>query len=195
MAASLLELAKKYHTDKAFFYAPWYEKVLAGREIKRILEVGIGSLATMKDSISRAGWTDYPTGASLLMWRDYFPNAEIFGADVDQSILFTEPRIRTFHVDQTSPSSIERMWNEIGVADFDLMIDDGLHTFDAGRSLFENSIAKLSQTGQYIIEDVAMIEMLQYKSLFSQKAFKVEYVSLSRPSVNLDRNNLVVIRR
>jgi len=134
-------------------------------------------------------------GASLRVWRDYFPNAEIFGADVDQSILFTEPRIRTFHVDQTSPSSIERMWNEIGVADFDLMIDDGLHTFDAGRSLFENSIAKLSQTGQYIIEDVAMIEMLQYKSLFSQKAFKVEYVSLSRPSVNLDRNNLVVIRR
>jgi hypothetical protein len=134
-------------------------------------------------------------GASLRVWRDYFPNAEIFGADVDETILFNEPRIRTFHVDQTSKNSIDKMWNAIGVSDFDLMIDDGLHTFDAGRSLFENSVAKLSPTGQYIIEDVAAYEMLQYKALFSQTSFKVEYVNLNRPSVNLDRNNLVVIRR
>jgi hypothetical protein len=134
-------------------------------------------------------------GASLRVWRDYFPHADIFGADIDKSILFSEPRISTFHVDQTSKSSIDNMWTEIGVEDFDLMIDDGLHTFVAGRTLFENSIAKLSETGHYIIEDVAALEMLQYKSFFSQTAYKVEYVNLNRPSVNLDRNNLVVVRK
>ena len=203
----LSQLCDKYGSDKGAIKSsdhpyPWpphtYTDFVNSRfwrcreTVKRVFECGLG---TNNPNVPSTMGPKGKPGASLRVWRDYFPNAEIFGADVDQSILFTEPRIRTFHVDQTSPSSIERMWNEIGVADFDLMIDDGLHTFDAGRSLFENSIAQLSQTGQYIIEDVAMIEMLQYKSLFSQKAFKVEYVSLSRPSVNLDRNNLVVIRR
>ncbi len=159
--------------------------------VRRVFECGLGTNNPhIPSTMGPAG----KPGASLRVWRDYFPNAEIFGADIDESILFTEPRIRTFHVDQTSKNSIEKMWNEIGVFDFDLMIDDGLHTFDAGRSLFENSIDKLSKTGQYIIEDVAAFEMLQYKSLFSQRSFKIEYVTLKRPSVSLDRNNLVIIR-
>jgi hypothetical protein len=145
MAASLLELAKKYHTDKAFFYAPWYEKVLAGREIKRILEVGIGSLATMKDSISRAGWTDYPTGASLLMWRDYFPNAKICGLDNDPETMFLVDHIFTCYGDS-------RTWT-CGWR-FDLIIDDGDHDPRAQRDTLTNLYSLLSPNGLYVTEDI-----------------------------------------
>jgi hypothetical protein len=134
-------------------------------------------------------------GASLRVWRDYFPNAMIFGADIDSTILFEEERIKTFYVDQTSKKAIEELWNQIGVSDFQLMVDDGLHKFEAGICLFENSVSRLAENGYYVIEDVNPYDMLGYKSYFSQTKFKVEYVSLCRPGIPLGDNQLVVIRQ
>jgi hypothetical protein len=48
-------------------------------------------------------------GASLRAWRDYFPNAEIYGADIDREILFEEERISAFYVNQLSESAILKM--------------------------------------------------------------------------------------
>jgi hypothetical protein len=75
------------------------------------------------------------------------------------------------------------------------MIDDGLHQFEAGVCLFENSISKLAVNGYYIIEDVFPCDMLRYKSYFSQTKFKVEYVSLYQAGVPMGNNRLVVIRQ
>ena len=46
------------------------------------------------------------------------------------------------------------MWQDINKDSFDLIIDDGLHTFDASVTFFDNSFSKLKKTGVYIIEDV-----------------------------------------
>jgi hypothetical protein len=48
------------------------------------------------------------------------------------------------------------MWNsqELSEKKFGIFIDDGLHTFEAGKILFENSIHKLVEGGVYIIEDI-----------------------------------------
>ena len=46
-------------------------------------------------------------GASLRVWRDYFPNAIIYGADIDKDILFAEERIKTFYIDQLDPVAIK----------------------------------------------------------------------------------------
>ena len=48
-------------------------------------------------------------GASLKVWKDYFKNAKIFGADIDKRILFQEERINTYEVNQLDPSSIKKM--------------------------------------------------------------------------------------
>ena len=52
-------------------------------------------------------------GASLKVWKDYFVNAQIFGADIDRNILFKEDRIETYHVNQLDQESIIKMWNNI----------------------------------------------------------------------------------
>jgi hypothetical protein len=202
----LAELCDKYGSDKAEIKTtghpyPWpshtYGDFLSTRfghcreMIRRVFECGLGTNNT--NLPSNMGPQGRP-GASLRVWRDYFPNAMVFGADIDTNILFEEERIKTYYVDQTSKDAIEEMWCKIGISNFQLMIDDGLHKFDAGVCLFENSIEKLAANGHYIIEDVNPYNMLRYKSYFSQRKFKVEYVSLNRAGVRLLDNQLVVIR-
>lgn len=75
-------------------------------------------------------------GASLRVWRDYFFNANIYGADIDKDILFKEEKIKTFYVDQLDTKSIKQMWANIGVENFDIIIEDGLHEPEANLNFF-----------------------------------------------------------
>ena len=132
-------------------------------------------------------------GASLRVWRDYFPNAYIYGADIDKSILFSEQRIKTFYINQLDSKSIKSFWNNIGSSDFDFIVDDGLHTFSAGINLFKNSIERLSQFGIYVIEDVQINDLVLYKDFFDKQNFNVDYVLIKQPK--LLPEFLVVIRK
>ena len=134
-------------------------------------------------------------GASLRVWRDYFPNAIIYGAGIDRDILFTEDRIKTFYIDQLDPIAIKEWWSRINEKDFDFIVDDGLHTFDAGLTLFILSIDRLSIDGVYIIEDVAINDLIKYKKFFSNSEYEVDYVLMNRPDLPLSDNSLVVIRK
>ena len=49
-------------------------------------------------------------GASLRVWRDFFPNAKIYGGDIDKETLFIEDRISTYYVDQFENSTIKKKW-------------------------------------------------------------------------------------
>ena len=160
--------------------------------VKRVFECGLGT--NNPDLPSTMGVTGRP-GASLRVWRDYFPNAQIFGADVDTDILFEEERIRTLHVDQRDPAAIRAMWNRVGDVVFDLMIDDGLHTFEAGSTLFQHSIERLAPSGIYVIEDVVPDDLIRYRAFFEPRDHQVDYVVMQRPGQALSDNNLVVIRK
>ena len=80
--------------------------------------------------------------------------AHVYGADIDESILFTEDRITTAYVDQTDSESINSMWNEFNIDSVDVIIDDGLHQAVAAITLFESSIDRLRKGGLYVIEDL-----------------------------------------
>jgi predicted methyltransferase len=60
---------------------------------------------------------------------------------------------------------------------FDIIIDDGLHTFDANVCFFENSIHKLSDNGYYIIEDIQNSELILFNSKIDE--WKKKYSDLS----------------
>jgi Tetratricopeptide repeat len=160
--------------------------------ITNIFEVGLGTNFT--DTTSNMGERATP-GASLRAWRKYFPLAHIFGADIDTRILFSEERITTFHVNQLLDSSIEQLWQQLPNDRFDIIIDDGLHTFEGNTRFFRNSLYKLKADGHYIIEDIVTHrENLQrYHSFFSGTGASGVIVRI--PNHLNDRDNCLGIFR
>ena len=135
-----------------------------------IFEMGIGT--TNLRIPSSMGPNGVP-GASLHAWKRFFPNATIVGGDIDGDILFQEDRIETYQVDQTSALSLHNLWNGLG-KEFDILIDDGLHTFEANVSMFENSIHLLGVGGVYIIEDITT-ECLAHLERLVENVWKRKY--------------------
>jgi len=159
-------------------------------EVKLVFECGLG---TNNPNLPSNMTVNGVPGASLRVWRDYFKNAKIYVADIDKDILFQENKIKTYYVDQLNTPSIETMWKEIGIRNFDIIIDDGLHTTEANINLFTNSFNKLKKNGIYIIEDVYH---RQLKNILEKlKDFNPELVILGRNNLyNKGNNNLIVIR-
>ena len=175
-------------------YSDYYEMIFSSMRfnVKKVFECGIGTNnSKLASNMSATG----KPGASLRVWRDYFPNAQIIGGDIDKDILFEEERIETFYIDQTDPKSIQDFWISVNQDNFDLILDDGLHTTDAGIKLFTQSYEKLSPLGFYIIEDVGMHMFPDYIDYFKNKSFKVEYINLNKRNTKIGNNSLVVIRK
>ena len=205
----LNRLCHKYGTDKGqavetlgehalnrvvHNYADFYHFLFSNKRqnISRVFECGIG---TNNEALVSSMGKDGIPGASLRVWREYFPNALIMGADIDEECIFEESRISTYLVDQTDSESIRRMWAKIGNEKYDLMIDDGLHTLVGGKILFENSISLLAEDGFYIIEDVNPWDMREFEVYFSSLPYLVYFVHLPRSGIALGDNSLVVIQK
>ena len=146
-------LAYKYGTDKCpqinHCFTPFYYEFLKDKKesIKKVLELGIGNEKDM------AFCPHYVVGASLFMWRDFFPNAQIYGADILPETLFKSERIETFLCDERRPSSLRNLIRQTG-SDIDLFIDDGSHM--QSNQIFACKILMplLQKDVIYIIEDV-----------------------------------------
>ena len=110
---------------------------------KKILEIGIHK------------------GGSLKLWKDFFPNAEIHGFDIDENCKgFEEDRIKIFIGDQGKENDFKQ-FDE----DYDIIIDDGSHIPEHMlKSLNYLYKRNLKHGGIYIIED---IEENQYQFLKS----------------------------
>jgi hypothetical protein len=175
-------------------YSDFYEMIFrfSRFNVEKIFECGIGT--TNSEILSSMGKLGMP-GGSLRAWRDYFPNAVVIGADIDRDILFTEERIQTYFLDQTDPYGVKEFWKNLKLENFDIMVDDGLHLFEAGRTLFENSYAKLRDGGIYIIEDILMTDKKKYQEYFEASEYDFYFIDLLRPNVNLFDNSLVMISK
>ena len=159
-------------------------------EIKLIFECGIGS--NNSNYISNMSLGGKP-GASLRVWRDYFKNSLIYGADIDKDILFEEDRIKTFYVDQLNEHSIKEMWSNINKSNFDIIFDDGLHSFEGAITLFLNSFDKLRKNGIYIIEDVNFKYLKKLADILSK--YNPEIIVLNDNNTKHGNNNLILIRK
>lgn len=143
----LCELARKYGTDKGgehhiageicHFYTEVYWTILAERreQVRRVLEIGVNS------------------GASLRMWEEFFPNAEIIGLDIVPTTLFNSGRIRCLLADQGSSGSL-RYAAALAGGTFDLIVDDGSHEPFHQLLSMVVLLPFLSPSGQYVVEDM-----------------------------------------
>lgn len=144
----LCDLAFKYQTDKCpqikHHFTEFYHELFKDRrnEIKKVVEIGIGS-----------NYPGYLIGPSLYMWRDYFPNAHIYGADILPELLFTDECIDTFLCDQTKKEDLERLIEQTG-SDIDIFIDDGSHHYKDQMFTCLNVMPMIDKGVTYIIEDL-----------------------------------------
>lgn len=149
----LSNLAFKYGSDKCpqlkHCYTPFYYKLFKDKRysIKKVLEMGIGN--------RRLRGPDYVTGASLFMWRDFFPNAQIYGADNDPETIFDDRRIKTFLCDETKKEDLENLINKTG-RDIDIFIDDGSHYSRHQIFLCNTLMPQFNKDIMYFIEDVGL---------------------------------------
>jgi 2-polyprenyl-3-methyl-5-hydroxy-6-metoxy-1,4-benzoquinol methylase len=123
--------------DTIHSYIETYEKIFAPlrNNAKNILEIGIYS------------------GAFLEILADYFENAQIYGIDIDLGNLRygkDHPRIHINEMNGTDPDSTKKL----GVASFDLVIEDGSHIPDEQVATFRNYAPLINLGGIYIIEDI-----------------------------------------
>lgn len=143
----------------------------------------------------------WDTGASLRAWKDLFPNALIYGADIDRDILFEDKGIQTFYCDQLDRAAIDELWSQPALrGGMDIIIDDGLHTFEANHSFFEGSIGQLRPGGVYVIEDILTSELGQWRhqleTNYSKRFSDCDFALMELPnSKNSFDNNLLVVRR
>lgn len=202
----LCEIMDKNKSDKAsrnanslgHNYTRFYTKIFGRFRFDEVnlFELGLG---TNNINFEFNMGSDGLPGASIFGWGEYFINGHIFGADIDTGCLFTTDSIKTFYCDQTNPWIIRQMWdNKYLDFQFDIIIEDGLHKFDANVTFFENSYHKLKKHGIYIIEDVNNDEIPnwlnkieEYETKFSQ--FNFEIIRLEC-DYNRDDNTLIKIR-
>jgi len=194
----LKRLMDSYGSDKGgrnnhHNFAQYYSKIFNSKkdQIKNFLEIGLGT--NNLDVASNMGIDGKPLG-SLKAWRDYFKNANIYGADIDKNILKNEERIKTFYVDQTNPSSIDKMFKNIGVSKFDIILEDGLHEYNANICFFENSIKYLASNGIYIIEDIYHKDQIKFINYFEKKSYNFSIIDIFHER-NIANNCLVVIEK
>ena len=167
---SLCELAYKYGTDKCpqikHAYTPYYYALFNQRRLstKKVLEIGVGSTRKNKPKpkvVHELGVkTHLSRGASLYMWREFFPNAQIFGADIRTETIFEEERIKTYLCDERKKEDLVNLIKNTG-SDIDLLIDDASHHVDDQIFSAQTLLPLLKRGVTYIIEDVTHSKLIR----------------------------------
>jgi cephalosporin hydroxylase len=101
-------------------------------------------------------------GGSLLAWRDYFPNAKVYGIDNGSEAGMYEPtdsRIKVLWGDSCKPETLTSIALDYGP--FDIIIEDGLHRPETQIATFAALRGFLNTDGIYVIEDIEDISFAQ----------------------------------
>lgn len=163
------DLFFKYRADKTprikHHYSDVYFNLFKDRRdsIKKVLEIGTAE------------------GASLFAWREFFPNAQIMGGEIDPkrvALMEGQERIKVYQCDQSKITDLVNLLDQTG-SDIDLFIDDGSH--DPMHQLLTCQIVMLmlDKGATYVIEDVddASADMI-YEIL--KDKYKVEMLHVGK---------------
>lgn len=98
-------------------------------------------------------------GLSLCCWREYFPNASLYGYDIDKDSLQRIPKLPKTtirNVDVSKKTSLVEALT-LDTADgelFDVILDDADHNVGSQTLLIQNALPFLKSGGLLIIEDI-----------------------------------------
>ncbi len=134
---TLDELALLHGTDKSstgHWYTRHYEAIFGWMRlnVEALCEVGIGS------------------GGSLLMWRDYFPNAVIYGVDQNHTDDMGA-RIVLHEIEQTD---CQLLYDNLHDRKLEIIVEDASHDQDKTMKTLDCLWPILRSRGWYVIEDM-----------------------------------------
>ncbi len=151
--SELCEIGRKYDTDKSSQrdkvtnerhchpYTLFYESLFRNNKNDnlKIAELGIGG--------------------SLLMWKEYFKNSQIYGLDYNLNLIeyfknhFDNDRIHLSLIDVQDRHNIIFTFSNLNEY-FDIIIEDTTHNFEDQIRVIENVYPFLKPGGMLIIEDI-----------------------------------------
>ena len=185
----LCDVAFKYGTDKCpqiyHTYTPYYYDLFKDKResVKKVVEIGIGHSQHLRHAVAH-----YVTGASLRMWRDFFPNAQVYGADIIPETMFIDNRITTYICDETKKEDLEKLIKKIG-SDIDIFIDDGWHARDSQVFVCKTVMPLLKKNVVYIIEDLVR----PYTAARTLEEYDCFVPKLPNPK-GIPRNKIVIVK-
>lgn len=154
-SSELCEIGKKYDTDKSSQrnnvsdnrhchpYTLFYDFLFRNKKDENLKIAELGILH----------------GCSLLMWREYFINSEIYGFEFENSLIdifiknFNNERITLSNIDVTNENSIKNAFSNLNIL-YDIIIDDTTHMFEDQIRVIKNVHKYLKPGGILIIEDI-----------------------------------------
>ena len=92
-------------------------------------------------------------GGSLTMWQEYFPNATIIAADIEDKSQFDNSRVKTVVADQSRRDQLRRAV-EAGGGRYDVLLDDGGHTMEQQQVSLGYLFPFVKPGGFYVLEDI-----------------------------------------
>lgn len=160
----LEKLGLKYGTDKGTkhnYLKVYYEMFKDRRkDVRKVLEIGTAE------------------GAGMKMFREFFPHAFIYGAEIDQKrvdLLKDEERMMVWKCDQTKREDLIELILQVR-SGIDLVIDDGSHRSADQVFTFNTIFPLLDGNAIYVIEDVAHEPIINYLNLEGSASSNVRKV-------------------
>ncbi|MFT5859007.1 MAG: SAM-dependent methyltransferase [Flavobacteriaceae bacterium] len=138
---SLTDMCIKYPTDKC-------------PDGHNFIELYEDLFSPMRDTMGKFFEIGIRSGISHLLWREYFPTAEIFGIDIlDFSKQSEGSGITTFVADQSNREDLQAFIDKCGTG-YDVILDDGGHAMHHQQVSLGFLFEHLNPGGYYLIEDV-----------------------------------------
>ena len=167
----LNELAIKYNTDKSsknHNYVKTYDKYFKDikNEFKNVLEIGVLN------------------GSSLKMWEEYFPNATIYGIDMNPNCKQYETERCKIIVSKQDDEELIKTHIKDKKLVFDTIIDDGSHISNHQISSFNLLFDNLKNGGLYIIEDVCCSYWESHEGGYKKSGTVIEHFKEKIDDIN-----------
>jgi len=194
-------LADKYDCDKGSIkhnYTKVYNKYFHKMRNEEFIMLEIG----------------YGKGASINMWREYFPKVTIYCIDISDELPSNTKRIKFITADQSSRDQMSKIFTNSEI--FKIIIDDGSHISEDQQYTFGYLFPYLSSGGLYIIEDLnckrqpnKKFKVKAKKTIDVSKDYKqsgnfsstvlssheTEYINKHIENMKIYNNKIVVIRK
>jgi predicted O-methyltransferase YrrM len=199
--SDLCEIGQKYDTDKSSIrynvtnsrhchpYTLFYDSLFKNKKHEKLEIAELGILE----------------GASLLMWQEYFTDANLYGFEYDYNLIknfenkYNSNRTTISHIDVTDKTSIQNAFNKLNIM-YDIIIEDTTHQFEDQIRVIENIYQYLKPGGVLIIEDIFKsynendyIKRLNPILEHFQDYYFVELDHVNRNSTGWDNDKLFIL--